>query len=40
MRIHSKYLPPDIIDQYKIEGLIAVDGYVHIKIIKGVYGLK
>ena len=26
MRIHSKYFPPDIIDKYKIEGLIAADG--------------
>ena len=40
MRIHSKYFRPDIRDQYKIEGLIAVDGYVYINIIKGMYGLK
>ena len=40
MRIHSKYFPPDIRDQYEIEGLIAADGYVYIKIIKGMYGLK
>ena len=39
-RIHSKYFPPDIRDQYEIEGLIAADGYVYIKIIKGMYGLK
>ena len=40
MRIHSKYFPPDIRDQYEIEGIIAADGYVYIKIIKGMYGLK
>ena len=40
MRIHSKYLPPDIRDRYEIEGLVSADGYVNIKIIKGVYGLK
>ena len=40
MRIHSKYFPLDIRDQYQIEVLIAVDGYIYLKIIKGVYGLK
>ena len=40
MRIHSQYFPTDIIDQYHIDGLIAADGYVYIKIIKGMYGLK
>ena len=40
MRIHLKYFPPDIRDRYDIEGLIAADGYVYIKIIKGMYGLK
>ena len=40
MRINSKYSPPDIRDQYEIEGLIAADGYVYIKIIKGTYGIK
>ena len=39
MRIHSKYFPPDIRDRYEIEGLVEADGYVYIKIIKGVYGL-
>ena len=32
MRIHSKYFPPDIRDRYEIEGLIAADGYVYIKL--------
>ena len=40
MRIHSRYLPPDIRDQYDIEGLVAADGYLYIEIIKGMYGLK
>ena len=40
MRIHSKYFRPDIRNQYTIEGLIAADGYVYIKISKGMYGLK
>ena len=40
MRIHSKHFPPDIREQYEIEGLIAAGGYVYIKIIKVMYGLK
>ena len=40
MRIHSKYFPPDIRYRYQIEGLISADGYLCIKIIKGMYGLK
>ena len=40
MRISSKYFPPYIRYQYEIEGLIVADGYVYIKIIKGMYGLK
>ena len=40
MMICSKYFPPDIRYQYEIEGLIAADGYVYIKIIKGMYGIN
>ena len=40
MRMNSKYFPPEIRDQYKIEGLITANGYVYIKIIKGMYGIK
>ena len=40
MSIHSTYFPPDIRDRYEIEGIIAADGYVYIKIIKGMYGLN
>ena len=40
MRIHSKYFPPDIRYRYKIEELIVADGYVYIKIIKVMYGIK
>ena len=40
MRIHSKYLAPDIRYRYDIEDLIAAYGYVYIKIIMGMYGLK
>ena len=40
MIISSKYFPPDIIARFHIDGLIVVDGYLYIKIVKGVYGLK
>ena len=40
MKIHSKCFSPDIRDRYHIEELIAADGYVYIKIIKGMYELK
>ena len=40
MRINSKYFQPDIKARYQIDGLIAADGYVYIKIIKGMYGLN
>ena len=40
MRILSKYFPLGIRDRCNIEGLIAADGYVYIKFIKGMYGLN
>ena len=40
MIIHPKYFPPDIRDRYEIERLISADGYVYIKIVKGIYGLN
>ena len=40
MRIYSKYLPTDIIACFHIDELVAADGYVYIKIVKGMYVLK
>ena len=40
MIIHSKYFPPYIRARYQIDGLVAADGYVYIKIVKGIYVLK
>ena len=40
MRIYLKNFPPDIRYQYKIDGIIAAYGYVYMKTIKGMYGLK
>ena len=39
-RISSKYFLPEIIARYHIDGIIAADGYVYIKIIKVMHGLK
>ena len=40
MRIHSKYFFEDIRSEYDIDSKIAPDGYVYIRIQKGMYGLK
>ena len=40
MRIHSKYFFDDICQEYDIERKIVPDGYVYIRIQKGMYGLK
>ena len=40
MRIHAKYLLDDIRLQYNIESLVDLDGYVYVRIKKGMYGLK
>ena len=39
MRIHSCFFPADIHAQYDIGSKIAADGYVYIRIKKGMYGL-
>ena len=40
MRIHAKYFPTEMREEYDIENLTANDGYVYVKIKKGMYGLK
>jgi hypothetical protein len=40
MRIHSCYFLKDITDQYNIKDFIDDDGYVYVKIKKGMYSLK
>ena len=40
IRIHSKYFPLGIRECYHIDVLVAADGCVYIKIIKGMYGIK
>ena len=40
MCVHSKYFFEHIWQEYNIDELTADDGYVYIKIKKGMYGLK
>ena len=40
LRIHGRYLLLNIREEYNINELIASDGYVYCKIVKGMYGLK
>ena len=40
MKIKWKYLPQDIRDKYNLQEKLAADGYVYVKIKKGMYGLK
>ena len=40
MRIPLKTFPKDIIEKYNLLEKVAADGYVYIRIKKGMYGLK
>jgi hypothetical protein len=40
MRIHASLLPKLIIDHYKLDVIIAPDGYIYVRIDGGIYGLK
>ena len=40
MRIRYKYFPEDMRIQYSLDTLVTPDGYIYIKIKKGMYGLK
>ena len=40
MRIHGKYFFEDIRQKYNINNIIAKEGYVYYKILRGMHGLK
>ena len=40
IKIHIKNIPQDIIDTYNLQNIVTPDGYVYIKIKKGMYRLK
>ena len=40
MRINYKYFPEDVRQQYDLANKVASDGYIYVRIKKGMYGLK
>ena len=40
MKVRLKHLPKDIIDKYNINSIATSDGFVYVRIDKGMYGLK
>ena len=40
MKVHISKFPSDIIQQYHLHSLVTKDGYIYIKIKKGMYGLR
>ena len=40
IKIPMRWFPQDIIDQYKIMDLVDKDGFVYVKIRKGMYSLN
>ena len=40
MKMKYSIFPPDIIKKYNLDKLVATDGYIYIRIKKGMYGLK
>ncbi len=40
MRIPLRWFPQEILEQYKILDIVALDGYVYCEIRKGMYSLK
>ena len=40
MKVRLKHLPQDIIDRYNINSIATSDGFVYVRIDKGMYGLR
>jgi hypothetical protein len=40
MKMHKRHIPADIFEKYKLDQIVTPEGYVFIKIKKGMYGLK
>ena len=40
MKLHLHIIPQEIIDEYALHDLADKDGWVYLKIVKGMYGLK
>ena len=40
MKLHLHIIPQEIIDKYALHDLVDKDGWVYLKFVKGMYGLK
>ena len=40
MKVHYNHFPQDIREQYNLKDKVSSDGYIYVKITKGMYGLK
>ena len=40
MKIKYKYFPEKIRQAYNLDGIVTADGWIYVKIIKGMYRLK
>ena len=40
MKVHRRHIPEDIMRKYELHKKVPSDGYVYIRIKKGIYGLK
>ena len=40
MKLHLHIIPQEIIDEYSLQDLVDKDGWVYLKILKGMYSLK
>ena len=40
MKLHLHIIPQEIIDKYALHDLVDKDGWVYLKTVKGMYGLK
>ena len=40
MKMHKRHIPTDIFEKYRLDQIVTPEGYVFIKIKKGMYGLK
>ena len=40
MKLHIHIIPQEIIEEYALHNLVDEDGWIYLKIVKGMYGLK
>ena len=40
MNVHISTIPQEIIDEYNLLNIVDNHGFVYVKIVKGMYGLK